>query len=215
MSPQPTRPPSPGPTSSPTLVPTPAPSFAPEIFVSSRQASVAEADNPYGGGHAAARISVWLSNRPTGSVFVAVRSTKGQVYLNATETVKNPWNNDDTDPYGALIDDDGRGFAFVGPFTAEDWDVARHFTVAAYDDDAAEWSRGDALAATPRDLRFEGQCGDDVLSLAGFALKDPRYHGLAAPNVTVRCHSCAIPSIHPHFPVCHNSGVSNLAAGAG
>ena len=88
------------------------------------------------------------------------------------------------------MDDDGRGFALVGPFTREDWARPRHFTVAAYDDAAAEWSAldglGGARAATGGQLpRLEEHCGDDVLVLAGVAPHDPRYDGLAGPNVTV------------------------------
>jgi hypothetical protein len=133
---------------------------------------VAEADNANGGGGGAVAVKVWLSNRPSGDVFVAVRAAAQQVNLNATST--NFDKADDDAPFRTYVDDDGAGFTLLGPFTAANWERSQSFTVSAYDDDSAEWSAADSTDVTPLSLRFDGQNGDDVLALYGVSKADDR-----------------------------------------
>jgi len=132
-----------------------------------------------GGG--AAAVSVWLSNRPQGDVYVMVHGQRGQVVCNVTQSQKA----DDDDLYRRYVDDDGLQFAMVGPFDWTNWDTPRRFTVTALEDDEAEWSRGSSLEALPLARRYPGQNGDDTLVVTGVSIDDKDYSGLAAPNVTV------------------------------
>ena len=176
----PTLPPSPLPSPRPTVVPTPTPSAPPEILVSLDLVRVAEADNALADGGGGVSVAVRLANRPTSSVYVAVRSLFGQ-----SDVRLNGLPKSDDDGYRAFVDDDGVGFLLLGPFDFYNWDVPQVFTVSAIDDDKAEWSRG-GTGGLDRAAWFEGQGGDDVLALVGVSNYDGRYNGLAASrNVTV------------------------------
>jgi len=122
-------------------------------------------------------VQVWLGNRVDVDVYVAVRSLFGQTLVLAPG---NP-RGDDDDGYRAYVDDDGGGFAMVGPFDATNWNIPQNFSVSAVDDDAAEWSRGGTGLST----WYKDMNGDDVLAVFGISAKDERYNGLIAErNVT-------------------------------